>query len=304
MREVGRLKPIILASVDRWAVPSLRQVSSGCRLRSSSLPPWSLPSYSQRAPPPARPMKHAAPTMPLRRPGTPQASEVRPALRHYYMGYYIHSCPKMSYKGSYSPSYLLCPERLSWVPLDLCRPVLDRQRYARLSDLLIPPPTPTAQASGAGSDGRKGGKEANREGGGQGEGGGASEAESSAAAAGRRRPSSSLSPSPSPPQPPPPPSKRNVQSPRPGGGSRRQGVSRGGTGSAPRSAADAAMAAAAADEALGVNEVPIMVTFPPFAVRFSALTAPSKAMIRDALRMYVATIGPDMARKIVLKVHD
>ncbi|CAM9212050.1 unnamed protein product, partial [Choristocarpus tenellus] len=65
-----------------------------------------------------------------------KASALRPLLRHYYMGYYIHSCPKMYYKGSYYPSSLLCPERPVWVPLELCRPALDRRKYVRLSDLL------------------------------------------------------------------------------------------------------------------------------------------------------------------------
>ena len=41
-----------------------------------------------------------------------------PDLRYYYMGYYIHDCPKMNYKGSYSPSYLLDLSRLAWVLLD------------------------------------------------------------------------------------------------------------------------------------------------------------------------------------------
>jgi arginine-tRNA-protein transferase len=30
-------------------------------------------------------------------------------LKYYYMGYYIHSCPKMTYKAQYRPSDLLCP---------------------------------------------------------------------------------------------------------------------------------------------------------------------------------------------------
>lgn len=40
-----------------------------------------------------------------------------PALKYYYMGFYIHSCPKMRYKGKLSASYLLCPETYVWVPL-------------------------------------------------------------------------------------------------------------------------------------------------------------------------------------------
>jgi hypothetical protein len=31
-------------------------------------------------------------------------------LRWYYMGFYIHTCPKMRYKAEYAPSELLCPE--------------------------------------------------------------------------------------------------------------------------------------------------------------------------------------------------
>lgn len=40
-----------------------------------------------------------------------------PALKYYYMGFYIHSCPKMRYKGKLSASYLLCPETYVWMPL-------------------------------------------------------------------------------------------------------------------------------------------------------------------------------------------
>ncbi|KAH8418405.1 hypothetical protein KR222_008866 [Zaprionus bogoriensis] len=40
-----------------------------------------------------------------------------PALKCYYMGFYIHSCPKMRYKGKLSASYLLCPETYIWLPL-------------------------------------------------------------------------------------------------------------------------------------------------------------------------------------------
>lgn len=36
---------------------------------------------------------------------------------YYYMGYYIHSCAKMRYKGNYRPSYILDPESYSWDPL-------------------------------------------------------------------------------------------------------------------------------------------------------------------------------------------
>jgi hypothetical protein len=60
---------------------------------------------------------------------------VTPQLRYYYLGYYIHTCPKMKYKGDYSPSELLCPETFTWAPMELCRPVLDRHPYSRLAPL-------------------------------------------------------------------------------------------------------------------------------------------------------------------------
>lgn len=38
--------------------------------------------------------------------------------RYYYMGYYIHTCPKMKYKATYSPSYLLNPGTNKWIPIE------------------------------------------------------------------------------------------------------------------------------------------------------------------------------------------
>ncbi|TFY59793.1 hypothetical protein EVJ58_g5558 [Rhodofomes roseus] len=46
-----------------------------------------------------------------------------------YMGFYIHSCPKMRYKGDYAPSYLADPEEYTWCPLEQCRPALEGHRY-------------------------------------------------------------------------------------------------------------------------------------------------------------------------------
>jgi len=51
-------------------------------------------------------------------------------LKHSYMGFYIHSCQKMKYKGEYSPSYLADPEDFSWHPLSACENALERFRYA------------------------------------------------------------------------------------------------------------------------------------------------------------------------------
>eukprot|EP01031_Cornospumella_fuschlensis_P037606 gene37606-45683_t len=51
---------------------------------------------------------------------------------YYYMGYYIHSCEKMRYKGEYAPSELLCPTTSTWHFLDEARPLLDRFKFTPL----------------------------------------------------------------------------------------------------------------------------------------------------------------------------
>jgi arginine-tRNA-protein transferase len=54
--------------------------------------------------------------------------------QYYYMGYYIHSCTKMRYKGDYSPQHVLDPETYEWNPLDgELRGLLDKKRYVSLS---------------------------------------------------------------------------------------------------------------------------------------------------------------------------
>ena len=58
-----------------------------------------------------------------------------PAMfKYYYMGYYIHSCQKMRYKGNYTPSFLLCPESYRFVPIAACLPKLEYQKYSRLEE--------------------------------------------------------------------------------------------------------------------------------------------------------------------------
>jgi arginine-tRNA-protein transferase len=53
---------------------------------------------------------------------------------YYYMGYYIHSCTKMRYKGDYSPQHVLDPESYEWSPLDgELRSLLDKKSYVSLS---------------------------------------------------------------------------------------------------------------------------------------------------------------------------
>lgn len=57
-----------------------------------------------------------------------------PSIKYYYMGFYIHSCPKMRYKGKLVPSDLLCPETYKWFPITQCIPKLEQQKYCRFSD--------------------------------------------------------------------------------------------------------------------------------------------------------------------------
>lgn len=56
-----------------------------------------------------------------------------PELKYYYLGYYIHSCPKMRYKGRMTPSFLLCPQAYTWHPLSDCLPKLEASKYSRLN---------------------------------------------------------------------------------------------------------------------------------------------------------------------------
>jgi len=56
----------------------------------------------------------------------------RNGFEYYYLGFYVHSCAKMRYKGEYQPSELLCPTTLSWHPLSNCIPILDRFIFSPL----------------------------------------------------------------------------------------------------------------------------------------------------------------------------
>ncbi|XP_029305190.1 arginyl-tRNA--protein transferase 1 isoform X3 [Cottoperca gobio] len=64
---------------------------------------------------------------------TVQLQKQSPKLSYYYLGFYIHSCPKMRYKGQYRPSDLLCPETYAWVPIEQCVLQLETSRYARFN---------------------------------------------------------------------------------------------------------------------------------------------------------------------------
>ncbi|KAL3273609.1 hypothetical protein HHI36_015041 [Cryptolaemus montrouzieri] len=62
--------------------------------------------------------------------------ELFPTLntQYYYMGFYIHTCIKMRYKGNMTPSFLLCPETYIWFPIEKCLQKLDRTKYSRFNE--------------------------------------------------------------------------------------------------------------------------------------------------------------------------
>ncbi|ORX48962.1 hypothetical protein BCR36DRAFT_584079 [Piromyces finnis] len=49
-------------------------------------------------------------------------------LKYYYLGFYIHSCPKMAYKAQYSPSDLLDPDTYYWVPIEHCIKLFEEKK--------------------------------------------------------------------------------------------------------------------------------------------------------------------------------
>lgn len=56
--------------------------------------------------------------------------KMSPNLKYYYMGFYIHSCPKMRYKAKIRPSYLLCPQKYTWHAIEKCILKLDNNSYS------------------------------------------------------------------------------------------------------------------------------------------------------------------------------
>ncbi|KAH7879686.1 arginine-tRNA-protein transferase [Lentinula edodes] len=56
-----------------------------------------------------------------------------PSLKYLYLGYYVHSCQKMRYKGEYQPSFLCDPETFEWYPFADCTALLAEYRYACFS---------------------------------------------------------------------------------------------------------------------------------------------------------------------------
>ncbi|KAJ1915985.1 Arginyl-tRNA--protein transferase 1, partial [Tieghemiomyces parasiticus] len=72
------------------------------------------------------------------------------ALRYYTMGYYIHACPKMQYKGDLlRPSQLLDPVTFAWVDYADAAPILDRCAHTSLVPVAIPHPSALDSAPAA-----------------------------------------------------------------------------------------------------------------------------------------------------------
>lgn len=63
-----------------------------------------------------------------------EANKVCPSLSYYYLGFYIHTCPKMRYKAAYAPSELLCPAKYIWVSYEQARAALACSQYLCLSE--------------------------------------------------------------------------------------------------------------------------------------------------------------------------
>ena len=70
-----------------------------------------------------------------------RASQFRPDLHYYYLGYYIHSCQKMTYKAEYKPSELLCPVNLKWVDYEAGKKRLEQCSPLRHCCALTDPST-------------------------------------------------------------------------------------------------------------------------------------------------------------------
>lgn len=64
---------------------------------------------------------------------TQRLHKTNPALQYYYMGFYVHDCPKMNYKRQYHSSFLLCPMTYQYVQLDVARNKLDKEKHCQFS---------------------------------------------------------------------------------------------------------------------------------------------------------------------------
>jgi len=68
-----------------------------------------------------------------------RASVFRPELKYYYLGFYIHSCPKMRYKAEYKPSSLLCPKHNVWIDFEHAKKTIERDSPIKHCCALVTP---------------------------------------------------------------------------------------------------------------------------------------------------------------------
>jgi arginine-tRNA-protein transferase len=101
---------------------------------------WVQAACRRPCPPPPPPQQQqqleaaAAARPPAAAPPAALLAAASPRLCHYYLGFYIHSCPKMRYKAEYSPSELLCPvTRAAWARHEAARGALDASKCPRLA---------------------------------------------------------------------------------------------------------------------------------------------------------------------------
>lgn len=62
-----------------------------------------------------------------------ELGQYSPQLKHYCIGFYVHSCPKMAYKSQYGGD-LLCPFTMRYVPIERCIPKLEVAKYCKLGE--------------------------------------------------------------------------------------------------------------------------------------------------------------------------
>ncbi|KAI3660873.1 hypothetical protein MP638_006630 [Amoeboaphelidium occidentale] len=60
-----------------------------------------------------------------------QSTTIR-SMKYYYLGYYIHNCTKMKYKGQFVPSEVLCPVTYNWTNLDdPVKEIMSREKFGQ-----------------------------------------------------------------------------------------------------------------------------------------------------------------------------
>lgn len=64
-------------------------------------------------------------------------SHFDPRFKYYYLGSYVHTCPKVNYKAQYQKSELLCSDSNVWVDYKTCAKILDKNKIGPFVDYEI-----------------------------------------------------------------------------------------------------------------------------------------------------------------------